>query len=406
MNKWLSDNLPTTGTFSKDPRFWGFDEDVRVTAKYNHKLKLADSDIWDWYIDCTSSLGASVFGYTNEFEAMLYQAIDKGVDATLPWQSETKAAELLALLLSRNVPSWEGQRLGVRWCLSGSDATTMAVRLARAVTGREEVITFVGHYHGWGGWSIGRTSPAWGVPYPPTREVDKVDLDQIEEDIKNDFVASIIFEHPAQDTPPESWQQIRKLCDKYGVLLIADEVVTGLRYGPGGACQRYSIEPDIVCMGKALGNGVPVGAVIAPTEYIDWFARTDPVFCSSTGWGNNLGLSAAEYVITEYLERGDEIVNQLNFLGQLLLDRLKKSGWDVIGHAPRSVIQFDSPEQHGYFCNEMKAAGVLMNRPNLLNTSFTPEDIEMIVREAGEVRGRFNYYEYDGATPRKLFDKR
>jgi glutamate-1-semialdehyde aminotransferase len=320
-----------------------------------------------------------------------------GFCATLPSEYEEDVAKQLALLLGDRVPGWLPDDVGIRFCKSGSDATTMAIRLVRAVTGREKVLTFENGYHGWHSWTVGRTDPAWGIT--SYERLDSYSCG-VQWDDRNSLClqatpkqyAAVIFEHPAIDADPDWYKLLRKWCDKHGILLIADEVVTGLRYAPGGACERYGIEPDIVCLGKGLGNGAEVAAVAGRKEYMDWFARTDPVFCSSTTWGNPLPLACAGWVLHHW---NDSKVRDLWETGERLMTGLREAGWDVFGHGARSVLRFTSPQEQAFFIHDMFARGFMMNRPNFPCLAMTVDDEYRTVTAATETR---NVYEQLGGT--------
>lgn len=399
--------LVYASTFSKSPKAWGFDPDTHVIYGSGQYLKLSDGRK---YVDWVSGLGTNLLGYC-AFDRTEFADL---CSPSLPHRLEHEAADHLAALLAAYVPGWAGVPLGVRWCKTGSEATTMAVRLARAVTGREDLISFDGHYHGWLDWTISRTSPAWGIPKGTAGWIhggkfgDMSSIGWLGSDETD--IAAILFEHPAWDEKPEWYDQMRNRASDCGALLIADEVVTSLRYGLGGACGRYGIRPDLVCVGKALGNGAPIAALVGPREYMDWFARSDPVFCSSTTWGETGGLQAADYVLRHW---GQDKVDYLWTIGGALMAGLRAAGWDVFGHGARSVLRFETDEERAFFVHGMRERGFLMNRPNFPCMAHTPEDVEATCNAAAEVRAEFERLELGqvaervaGKLPRVLFRSR
>ena len=168
-------------------------------------------------------------------------------------------------------------------------------------------------------WAISRAHPARGVEprgayynYVKMANWGATDMSNFD----GSRCAAVVFE-VGLNLPDRKWLDgLMAWCREEGVLLIADEVVTALRYGLGGACESCNIRPDLVCMGKALGNGLPVNALIGRREHMDWFARRDPVFCSSTHWGEAAGLAAASWVLDNFGEEED-------FVNSMLALRLK-----------------------------------------------------------------------------------
>lgn len=378
--------LAQFGTFSKNPATWGFPVDTTVICALGACVTLNDNR---QYLDWTSGLGSSILGFCDPgwADRVSIELLRTGGSLSLPSHLEARVAEQLCTMLGNHVPGWQTGDISARFAKTGSDVTTMAVRLVRAVTGRDWILTAPGNYHGWHDWTIGRTPPAWGIVEvcPAVAEVDLHNLDRLSE--WTDDVAAVILEQGINDPAPGYYDNLRQWCDEHGILLIVDEVVTGLRYGLGGACERYGIKPDLVCMGKALGNGLPVSALVGRAEYMAWFARNDPVFCSSTFWGESVGLAAAKYVLSVW---DAEKVTHLWHIGNRLMDGLRQAGWNVVGHGARSVLNFDSDQERAFFIQGMKEAGVLINRPNLPTMAHTTNDVAHTVGAATELREWFN----------------
>jgi glutamate-1-semialdehyde 2,1-aminomutase len=397
--------LASVGTYSKDPACWGLAPDTVITEAQGCKVVLNDGKT---YTDYCSGLGSSLLGYAPPAycDHVSKQLSLTGGSLSLPSYLEAQTADKLGSMFSAHVPGWQSQPLGVRFAKTGSDVTTMAIRLARAVTNRPYILTFTGHYHGWGDWAISRTSPGWGILPPDAtaageifdrknwnriREVDFGDTN-IGGYYRFDEIAAIIFEVGLVAPPEGYYQFLRRLCDQTGTLLIVDEVVTGLRYALGGTCERYGIEPDLIAMGKALGNGLPVSALVGHREYLDWFSRNDPVFCSSTFWGEAVGLAAADYVLDHW---GNDEVAHLWSIGEQLMSGLIEAGWNCIGHGARSLLTFENEYERAWFIQGMRARGVLMNRPNFPTLAHTEEDVRLTIEAAGIVRRELNQAEPD-----------
>lgn len=409
-------NLPAPGTFSKSGSSWGFVDDTFVVGHGimrgvagTVKVRLNDGRT---YIDWVCGLGANLLGYSHlDFCERVTKQVWRGSSFSLTHELEYTVSEKLANLLSKHVPGWDSTHLGVRFAKTGSDVTTMAVRLARAVTGKPIIVAFKGHYHGWHDWTISRTEPAHGIPISHAIvEVDWEDLGALMEMRARDDIAAFIYEYPVTDVNPIYLKALRETASETGALLISDEIVTGLRYDLGGACERYGIEPDLYCMGKALGNGLPIAALVGPYEYMEWFARNDPVFCSSTNWGEAVSLAAASALLDNW---NRECVTYLYHIGNHLIAGLKGAGWNVIGHAPRSLLVFEGISQQAYFIQNMRKYGILMNRPNFVTRTHHIEDVEMTIDAASKIREEMDRIDPDTLSqitqphwPRVLFSKR
>ena len=377
---------PIATTFSKDASFWGHDFAVQAIEEGNGTRVRGDNG--KWYLDWVAGLGANLLGYGDGVDKgaysnyMMYHA-RRGNGFSLPSVLEEEVAELLVHLLQQNVPGWANMPLQVRWVKSGSDACEVAIRLARAVTGRD-VIASSG-YHGWGSDFVSMTPPAHGIPATVREHMHAFDYGTIPEVLNYRFsrgCAGVILEQGLVE--PQSWdyQGLRDDCNNADALLIMDEVVTGFRYALGGASQFYKAQPDLICLGKGIANGYPLAAVVGPTEYMRWFARNDPVFVSSTNFGDTMSLASAKYVLEHW---NAERVAHLYTIGQRLIEGLRAQGWGVMGHAPRSLLLFVDDYQKAYFIKEMAARGILMNRPNFPTWAHTMADVEETLAAAREV---------------------
>lgn len=413
--------LPIAATFSKDARFFaaGF-EPTYLT--YGDGANVHGSD-GRMYLDWVSGLGANLLGYLRHADDsprsrwvnQVQLALNDGAGFSLPHVLERQVADKLVAMLAAHVPGWKDQPLGVRFGLSGSDACSMAVRLARAATGRSYVVS-VG-YHGWHDMFVALTPPAWGIPegswihrspFMRTAPFGKVKV------LENEMhpwstgnLAAVIIEQPPQEPLAGYWHKVRKLCTEHGALLILDEVVTGLRFGLGGAAEVYGIEPDIVCMGKGLGNGIPISAMVGRREYFDWFDRKDPVFVSSTHFGNAVSLAAADAVLDVWTP---DCVNYLWSIGKLLKDGLRDAGYEVVGQAPRFLVQHESLAHRAFFTLGMRDRGILANRPYLPNLAHSLEDVDRTVRAAADIKAEMARVDVNeamrGREPMVLFEGR
>ena len=415
--------LPISATFSKDPSFWGVDFHPRAIVHGDGARVLGDDG--HIYLDWVSALGANLLGYANrEFVLRMQRQMALGAGFSLPHTLEAQVAEKLAYMLGEHVPGWSPENVGIRFGKTGTDATTMAVRLARAATGRQRILS--SGYHGWGDWSVSKTPPAWGIEsaFQVTDGLVFNDIPILEALLDGTLtimgrppnleIAAVIIEQPMTDPDPGYYAALRRLCDQEGALLIMDEVVTWPRYGLGGACEHFDIEPDIVCLGKGLGNGVAISCIAGRRELFDWFGRDDPVFVSSTHFGEALGLAAADAVLDLF---GEEQVTQLWRIGTALMLGLRQSfgypidaGINVIGHPPRSLNQFASKAERAYFILGMRDRRILMNRPNLPNLAHTEDNVALTVAAATEVMAEMRLIDVEetmrGRLPRVLFENR
>ncbi len=152
--------LAQVGTFSKANSAWGLPEGTYVIEGKNQNIRLNNGG---WFLDWVSGLGSNLLGYDRTFLGYVADYIRDGTGFSLSHKIEYEVAKKLAKLLRANVPGWSDRDIKVRFCKTGSEATTVAVRLARAVTSRQKIGSFFDQYHGWESWATARTAPAYGV---------------------------------------------------------------------------------------------------------------------------------------------------------------------------------------------------------------------------------------------------
>ncbi|BDX05324.1 glutamate-1-semialdehyde 2,1-aminomutase [Planctobacterium marinum] len=256
------------------------------------------------YIDYVLSWGPMVLGHNNEvIRKAVADAIENGLSFGAPTELEVQMAELISTL----VPSMEMSRM----VNSGTEATMSAIRLARGFTGKNKILKFEGCYHGHSDSLLvkaGSGALTFGVPSSPgvpesvaqhTLTVEFNNLATVEEafDQCGDDIACIIVEPVAGNMNcippvPGFLEGLRAICDKYGALLIFDEVMTGFRVALGGAQAHYNIKPDLTCLGKVIGGGMPVGAFGGKREIMAHLAPSGPVYQAGTLSGNPIAMSA------------------------------------------------------------------------------------------------------------------
>ncbi|HHV40852.1 MAG TPA: aminotransferase class III-fold pyridoxal phosphate-dependent enzyme [Bacteroidales bacterium] len=273
------------------------------------------------YIDMLCAYGPIIIGHREEEidNAVIEQIQNKGFCFSLTQPIQNRLAEKLIEL----IPSAE---MAV-FVKTGSDATTVAVRVARASTGRVKVMRC--GYHGWHDWCV---EVKGGIPkklWEDTYEFQYNDLDELEDLLKEhgDETAAIMITpigHPlaanVEMPKPGFLEGVRALADKYGIVLVFDEIRTGFRYDLGGAQNILGVTPDLSTFGKAMANGYPIGAVVGKEEHMKVLA--DNVFLSSTFFPNSLEQVAALKTI-EILER-DNIIEKVKEKGELFGNRLKE----------------------------------------------------------------------------------
>ncbi|MGC9238227.1 MAG: glutamate-1-semialdehyde 2,1-aminomutase [Acidithiobacillus sp.] len=264
--------------------------------------------LWDVdgqrYIDYVGSWGPMIHGHAHpDILGAVAERMDKGLSFGAPTAIEVRMAELVCAL----VPSIEM----VRMTCSGTEAVMSAVRLARGVTQRDKIVKFEGNYHGHsdsllvkagsGALTLGQPSSA-GVPAELSRDTLVLPYNDLPAvaDIMEQWgfdIAAIIVEPIAGNmgcVPPEEGflEGLRALCDRFGTLLIFDEVMTGFRVAPGGAQELYGVRPDITTLGKIIGGGLPVGALGGSRAILDRLAPNGPVYQAGTLAGNPLAMAA------------------------------------------------------------------------------------------------------------------
>ncbi|MFL6086424.1 MAG: glutamate-1-semialdehyde 2,1-aminomutase [Mycobacterium sp.] len=244
--------------------------------------------------------------------------IANGVNFSRPTALELAAAEdFLDLVPGADM---------VKFAKNGSDVTTAAVRLARAVTGRLKIAACDQPFFSTDDWFIGVTQMDSGIPgssRDATVRFRYNDLESLSAVLKADDIACVILEAATSTAEPEPGylQGIRRLCDRHGTLLILDEMITGFRWSEHGAQALYGVRPDLSCWGKAMGNGFPVSALAGKREFMELGGlRTDRerVFLLSTTHGPETGsLAAFRAVVKAYAT--DDPIGQMESAGRLLL---------------------------------------------------------------------------------------
>jgi len=256
------------------------------------------------YLDYVQSWGAMLLGHA---EPRVAEAIASAAAMGTSFGAPTPGEVELAELICSAVPSMDRVRL----VSSGTEATMSAIRLARGFTGRETIVKFAGCYHGHADGLLAKAGSGvatFGLPDSPgvtagqaatTIVVPFNDLAAVEEAFveNGDAIACVIVEPVAANMgviPPAGGflEGLRKVTESHGALLIFDEVITGFRLGWGGAQERFGVTPDLTCLGKIIGGGLPVGAFGGRADVMSRLAPEGPVYQAGTLSGNPLAVAA------------------------------------------------------------------------------------------------------------------
>ncbi len=326
--------------------------------------------VWDVdgneYIDYVQGLLPNILGYAHEeVNAAAAAQLAQGHSFSLPHPLEVQLAERL----TRMIPCAEMVRFGK----NGSDATSGAVRAARAFTGRERVACC--GYHGWQDWYIGSTTRNAGVPKAvrdlthPFPYNDLATLEKLLEQHPGEFAAVIMepvnFVEPARGF----LEGVKNLAQRHGALLIFDEICSGFHFGLGGAQKLFGVTPDLACFGKAMGNGFPISCVVGRADVMRTF---DDIFYSFTFAGEVASMAAGMKVL-DILEQTDALA-RMESNGRTLQDGINAMGKEAglgsrikaVGRPQWSLLKFfdekgiDSPLVKNLFQQEAVKRGVLL----------------------------------------------
>jgi len=390
------------------------------------------SHVWDIdgneYVDFMMSFGALIHGHAHpKIVDVVSQTIAEGSHFAAATPAEAEAAERFR----RMVPSAEV----VRFANTGSEATMLALRLARAHTGRTKFLKFEGHYHGWydpyclNGHShpIDQLGPpenpskipdSEGIPPSVFDDVivapwnDALALEKILREHGRELAAIItepIMANMGCIPPREGYLQT--LCDlahQYGALFILDEVVTGFRYAPGGCQQLFNLKPDLSTFGKALGAGFPIGAVAGPRSILDrmrWSEHMVLHYGTFNGHrltmnvvAANLDLLNSEGTYRKLFAIGDAAIAGLRDVfrrkhipaivqGFGPMFQIYFTDRDVI-HDYRDYCQYVDTKQYSRLVHALLDRGIYMTPSNglhwIISTAHTGQDVEALIKAADQ----------------------
>ena len=341
------------------------------------------------FIDYIGSWGPMIVGHAHD---EVIEAIHRAATYGTSFGAPTAAELTLAEMVCEAVPSVEMVRL----VNSGTEATMSALRLARAATGRDKILKFEGCYHGhFDGLLVAAGSGATTLGTPNSPGVPKDfarntilarynDLDDVREKVAvhRDDLAAIIVEPVAGNmgciSPAAGFLSgLRSVCDENGIVLIFDEVMSGFRVAYGGAQERFAVLPDLTCLGKVIGGGLPVGAYGGKRELMEQVAPAGPVYQAGTLSGNPLATAAG--IATLSLLREPGAYERLEAISDRIASGMTQAAADAgiatqtervgamfsIFFQPGPVTNYDDAkqsdtEQFARFWNAMLTHGVLL----------------------------------------------
>jgi glutamate-1-semialdehyde 2,1-aminomutase len=356
-------------------------EPVFIESAHGCRLSARDGSE---YVDWVCSWGPMILGHA---DPAVVAAVKAAASRGLSFGAATAAEVELAELIASRMPSVEMVRL----TSSGTEAAMGAVRLARALTGRDRLVKFSGAYHGHSDSLLveaGSGVATLAVPGSPgipdavvaqTSVVAWNDFEAVESALAGDDVAALLVEPvPANMglVPPAEGllEHLRELCDRHGTLLVFDEVITGFRVAPGGAQQLYGVEPDLTVMGKILGGGLPAAAIGGPRRFLDRFAPAGDVYQAGTLSGNPVAVAAGIATLRQLDDRAYRRLGELSERLTAGLGTLARRHGLQVQSAPGLVTLFFRSEPvrdfddslstdadaHARFCRGMLDRGVYL----------------------------------------------
>ena len=371
------------------------------------------------YIDYVMSWGPMILGHGHP---MVLDAIREQLEKAMTFGTPTELEISLADKICETVPGMEM----VRMVNSGTEATMSAIRLARGYTGRDKIVKFEGCYHGHSDSLLvkaGSGALTMGVPSSPgvpssladhTVTLSYNDIDQVVQTFAEigDQVACIIVEPVVGNMNcvppiPGFLETLRKCCSESGAVLIIDEVMTGFRIGPKGASDYYNIEPDLICLGKVIGGGMPVGAFGGKREIMQQIAPLGPVYQAGTLSGNPVAMAAGLATLNQVSQPGflDPLVARTDQLVNGLRERADAAGipmtsnhvgtmWGLFFTEEEKIINYQQvmqcdTERFSRFFHGMLEEGVYLApasyEAGFISAAHTDEDIRFTLDAAERV---------------------
>jgi len=371
-------------TFSKSYRYF-MPDSAPMYIDHGEGARLYDVD-GNEYLDFICCLGPITLGYNYPaVNAAVIEQLNKGIIFSTQAPVECELAEKLVEV----VPCAEM----VKFVKNGSDATTAAIRLARAYTGRERVAMC--GYHGMHDWSIGASQNNKGVPKAVCELTktfkynDLASLENLLNEHPGEYAAVIMEPIQSKGTTKEYLQAVVDTAHKHGAVAIFDEVVSGFRYAIGGASEYYGVTPDLASYGKGCANGMPLSFVAGKKEIISLIEQG--VFVSMTFGGDAISLAGALATVKEMQEK--DVMGHAWKLGAMMLEGLEKlvekhgieKAVSVSGLAPHCGLAFNDVgslnylDIHSIYTMTMLENGILCQAITNISFSHTEDDIKQFL---------------------------
>ena len=369
------------------------------------------------YIDYVLSWGPMLLGHGHKD---VLQAIRNQLDKAMTFGTPTDLEVKLANKICSIVPGMEM----IRMVNSGTEATMSAIRLARGYTGRDKIIKFEGCYHGHSDSLLvkaGSGALTLGVPSSPgvpncladhTITLSYNDIEQVAAVFSEigDQIACIIVEPVVGNMNcvppiPGFLEELRSCCTKSGALLIVDEVMTGFRISQQGAIGYYNIDADLICLGKVIGGGMPVGAFGGKRQFMEYISPLGPVYQAGTLSGNPVAMASGLATLELISEPGflEPVCRRTSALVNGLVDRAQAAGisltsnhvgtmWGIFFSDERKIINYDqvmrcNKDRFARFFHGMLREGVYLApasfEAGFMSSAHTDEDIQFTL-EASE----------------------
>ncbi len=343
------------------------------------------------YIDFVNGLASVLLGYCDpDVDAAVREQLANGVTFSLSHPLEVEVAEKIC----ECVPCAER----VRFAKNGSDATSAAVRLARAHTGRDRVATC--GYHGWQDWYIGSTTRDLGVPDAtralthPFEYNDVASLEILFERHPGE-IAVVILEPMNAVYPADGFlEAVADVARANGAVLVFDETITGFRFARGGAQEQFGVTPDLATFGKGLANGFPLSVVAGSAALM---RGMEQIFFSTTFGGETLSLAAARAVLRK-MDR-EPVIETLASRGTAALEGVRRlieahevqDLLEITGHPSWSFLHFQDVAAYSawdlktFFIQETLARGILTLGTHNMSYAHTDDDIGRLLEVYGEL---------------------
>ena len=369
------------------------------------------------YIDYVLSWGPMLLGHGHKD---VLQAIRNQLDKAMTFGTPTDLEVKLANKICSIVPGMEM----IRMVNSGTEATMSAIRLARGYTGRDKIIKFEGCYHGHSDSLLvkaGSGALTLGVPSSPgvpncladhTITLSYNDIEQVAAVFSEigDQIACIIVEPVVGNMNcvppiPGFLEELRSCCTKSGALLIVDEVMTGFRISQQGAIGYYNIDAELICLGKVIGGGMPVGAFGGKRQFMEYISPLGPVYQAGTLSGNPVAMASGLATLELISEPGflEPVCRRTSALVNGLVDRAQAAGipltsnhvgtmWGIFFSDERKIINYDQvmrcdKDRFARFFHGMLREGVYLApasfEAGFMSSAHTDEDIQFTL-EASE----------------------